>query len=154
MILCLVLATAVVAGCMAGIFVGNLSGKSKLMQSAVICLTPSPASAVMFHCLVFILLPFYLQSRGKLFDSDPAETQCIRSDWQFQVNAAKVVPEPPQCMQCLVSLIPLLLYFLRLYKKEVLETLVESCMSKGYVFQMEIIIRARQLNYTIAEVRQ
>ncbi|TNM86321.1 hypothetical protein fugu_006551 [Takifugu bimaculatus] len=40
----------------------------------------------------------------------------------------------------------------RLYKKEVLETLVEKCMSKGYVFQMEIIIRARQLKYTIGEV--
>lgn len=83
MILCLVLATAVVEECMAGIFVGSLSGKSMLMQSSVIPLKPSPASAVMFHCLVFILLPFYLQSRGKLFDSDPAETQCIRSDWQF-----------------------------------------------------------------------
>lgn len=48
---------------------------------------------------------------------------------------------------------PLLLFHLRLYKKEVLETLVERCMSKGYVFQMEMIIRARQLNYTIEEVR-
>lgn len=42
----------------------------------------------------------------------------------------------------------------RLYKKEVLETLVERCVSKGYVFQMEMIIRARQLKYTIAEVRR
>lgn len=57
-------------------------------------------------------------------------------------------------MLCLVPLTPLLLYYLRLYKKEVLETLVASCISKGYVFQMEIIIRARQLKYTIAEVRQ
>lgn len=40
----------------------------------------------------------------------------------------------------------------RLYKKEVLEMLVERCVSKGYVFQMEMIIRARQLKYTIAEV--
>ncbi|KAM6977422.1 dolichol-phosphate mannosyltransferase subunit 1 [Aplochiton taeniatus] len=40
----------------------------------------------------------------------------------------------------------------RLYKKEVLERLVERCVSKGYVFQMEMIIRARQLRYTIGEV--
>lgn len=57
-------------------------------------------------------------------------------------------------MQCFVFLIPLLMSHFRLYKKEVLETLVERCMSKGYVFQMEIIIRARQLKYTIGEVRQ
>jgi len=40
----------------------------------------------------------------------------------------------------------------RLYKKSVLEKLVQSCKSKGYVFQMEMIIRARQFNYTIGEV--
>lgn len=40
----------------------------------------------------------------------------------------------------------------RLYKKDVLQKLVESCVSKGYVFQMEMIVRARQLNYSIAEV--
>ncbi|XP_057711899.1 dolichol-phosphate mannosyltransferase subunit 1 [Corythoichthys intestinalis] len=40
----------------------------------------------------------------------------------------------------------------RLYKKKVLESLVERCVSKGYVFQMEMVVRARQLNYTIGEV--
>jgi dolichol-phosphate mannosyltransferase len=40
----------------------------------------------------------------------------------------------------------------RLYKKSVLEKLVSSCVSKGYVFQMEMVIRARQLEYTIGEV--
>ncbi|XP_050420447.1 dolichol-phosphate mannosyltransferase subunit 1 isoform X2 [Adelges cooleyi] len=40
----------------------------------------------------------------------------------------------------------------RLYKKPVLEKLIESCVSKGYVFQMEMMVRARQLNYTIGEV--
>lgn len=40
----------------------------------------------------------------------------------------------------------------RLYKKNVLEKLVQSCKSKGYVFQMEMIIRARQFNYSIGEV--
>ncbi len=40
----------------------------------------------------------------------------------------------------------------RLYKKPVLEKLIERCVSKGYVFQMEMIVRARQYNFTIHEV--
>ncbi|XP_057381901.1 dolichol-phosphate mannosyltransferase subunit 1-like [Daphnia carinata] len=40
----------------------------------------------------------------------------------------------------------------RLYKKEVLKQLVQSCKSKGYVFQMEMVIRARQFGFTIGEV--
>ncbi|RXG67306.1 Dolichol-phosphate mannosyltransferase subunit 1 [Armadillidium vulgare] len=40
----------------------------------------------------------------------------------------------------------------RLYKKEVLNKLMEHCITKGYVFQMEMIIRARQLGYSIGEV--
>lgn len=40
----------------------------------------------------------------------------------------------------------------RLYKKEVLENIMKVMESKGYVFQMEVIVRARQLNYTISEV--
>jgi dolichol-phosphate mannosyltransferase len=40
----------------------------------------------------------------------------------------------------------------RLYRKEVLEKLVKACVSKGYVFQMEMIIRARQFGFTIGEV--
>ncbi|KFM74062.1 putative dolichol-phosphate mannosyltransferase, partial [Stegodyphus mimosarum] len=40
----------------------------------------------------------------------------------------------------------------RLYKKHALQKLVESCVSKGYVFQMEMIVRARKLGFTIGEV--
>uniref|UniRef100_A0A6B2F0H9 Dolichol-phosphate mannosyltransferase subunit 1 n=1 Tax=Bothriechis nigroviridis TaxID=88079 RepID=A0A6B2F0H9_BOTNI len=40
----------------------------------------------------------------------------------------------------------------RLYRKEVLQKLMEKCVSKGYVFQMEMIVRARQLGYSIGEV--
>ena len=40
----------------------------------------------------------------------------------------------------------------RLYRKEVLEKLIKACVSKGYVFQMEMIIRARQFGYNIGEV--
>ncbi|XP_001599325.1 probable dolichol-phosphate mannosyltransferase [Nasonia vitripennis] len=40
----------------------------------------------------------------------------------------------------------------RLYKKDVLEKLTKSCVSKGYVFQMEMIVRARQFSFSIGEV--
>ena len=40
----------------------------------------------------------------------------------------------------------------RLYRKEVLQRLIDSCVSKGYVFQMEMIVRARHFNYSIGEV--
>ncbi|GAV00072.1 hypothetical protein RvY_10973 [Ramazzottius varieornatus] len=40
----------------------------------------------------------------------------------------------------------------RLYKRDVLQRLVESCISKGYVFQMEMLVRANRANYTLAEV--
>lgn len=40
----------------------------------------------------------------------------------------------------------------RLYKKHVLEKLIENCVSKGYVFQMEMMVRARQYNFKISEV--
>jgi len=40
----------------------------------------------------------------------------------------------------------------RLYKKDKLEILISKCVSRGYVFQMEMLVRARQLNYTIGEI--
>ncbi|KAJ3039559.1 dolichol-P-mannose synthesis [Rhizophlyctis rosea] len=40
----------------------------------------------------------------------------------------------------------------RLYKKEVLAQLISATKSKGYVFQMEMMVRARQFNFSIAEV--
>lgn len=46
------------------------------------------------------------------------------------------------------------LLFCRLYKKDVLQKLVDACVSKGYVFQMEMIVRARQLGFSIGEVSQ
>ncbi|KAF7112990.1 hypothetical protein RHSIM_RhsimUnG0172300 [Rhododendron simsii] len=40
----------------------------------------------------------------------------------------------------------------RLYKKSVLEDVISTCVSKGYVFQMEIIVRASRKGYHIEEV--
>lgn len=40
----------------------------------------------------------------------------------------------------------------RLYKRDVLKQLIAACESKGYVFQMEIIVRARAMKFSIGEV--
>ncbi|KAJ3177524.1 dolichol-P-mannose synthesis [Irineochytrium annulatum] len=40
----------------------------------------------------------------------------------------------------------------RLYKKDVLARMIAATKSKGYVFQMEMMVRARQLGFSIAEV--
>ncbi|ETO15707.1 hypothetical protein RFI_21663 [Reticulomyxa filosa] len=40
----------------------------------------------------------------------------------------------------------------RLYRKKVLQTLIEQITGKGYVFQMEMIVRAKFNGYKIAEV--
>jgi dolichol-phosphate mannosyltransferase len=40
----------------------------------------------------------------------------------------------------------------RLYKKNVLETLMKSVKGRTYVFQMEVVVRAKQMGYTVAEV--
>lgn len=40
----------------------------------------------------------------------------------------------------------------RLYKKSVLQDLMSICISKGYVFQMEMIVQAKTRGYTVGEV--
>ena len=40
----------------------------------------------------------------------------------------------------------------RLYKKEVLQMALQKVKSRGYVFQMEIIVRAQYMGYKIEEV--
>jgi len=40
----------------------------------------------------------------------------------------------------------------RLYKKDVLTKLMQSVKGKTYVFQMEVIVRAKQAGYSISEV--
>lgn len=40
----------------------------------------------------------------------------------------------------------------RLYKREVLEEVLATVKSKGYVFQMEVIVRAEKMGFQIAEV--
>ena len=41
----------------------------------------------------------------------------------------------------------------RLYRRAALGEIVRHVRSKGYVFQMEIIVRARELGFSIEEVR-
>jgi dolichol-phosphate mannosyltransferase len=40
----------------------------------------------------------------------------------------------------------------RLYKKQVLEKVIKSTESKGYTFQMEMMVRAKAMGFTVAEV--
>lgn len=40
----------------------------------------------------------------------------------------------------------------RVYKKHVLAKCIQATVSKGYVFQMEIIVRARHFGFSIGEV--
>jgi dolichol-phosphate mannosyltransferase len=40
----------------------------------------------------------------------------------------------------------------RLYKRSALEKLIPSCITRNYTFQMEIIVRARESNLSIAQV--
>ncbi|PKI84766.1 dolichyl-phosphate beta-D-mannosyltransferase [Malassezia vespertilionis] len=40
----------------------------------------------------------------------------------------------------------------RLYKRSVIQRLMSQVTSKGYVFQMEILVRAKALDYTVVEV--
>lgn len=40
----------------------------------------------------------------------------------------------------------------RLYKREVLRTLVQSCLTRGYTFQMEMMVRAAQCGFSVEEV--
>ncbi|ELU36243.1 glycosyltransferase family 2 protein [Rhizoctonia solani AG-1 IA] len=40
----------------------------------------------------------------------------------------------------------------RLYRKNVLKHIIELVVSRGYVFQMEMMVRARALGYTVGEV--
>ena len=39
----------------------------------------------------------------------------------------------------------------RLYKKEVLQRVIESTASKGYTFQMEMMVRAKAMDYKVGE---
>lgn len=40
----------------------------------------------------------------------------------------------------------------RLFRKPCLDTLMQLCKSKGYAFQMEVVVRAKMLGYTVEEV--
>ena len=39
-----------------------------------------------------------------------------------------------------------------LYRKDALQELISNVVSKGYAFQMEMMIRARKIGYTIGEI--
>lgn len=107
-------------------------------------------------CLSSVFLS-HSQSRSQLSDSSVVETCCLRPHGELQVSGKIKVDNTETYLytSSFSSHTRTMSYFTntRLYKKKVLESLVERCVSKGYVFQMEMIVRARQLNYSIGEVR-
>lgn len=48
--------------------------------------------------------------------------------------------------------IPSISWIPRLYRRDVLRHIISETKSKGYVFQMEMMVRARALGYTVGEV--
>lgn len=155
---------------MAGTCAGNSSGNYKsaehfpqfpLTNLALTLITAG--RRLRFNFLLFsTVFPLScLQSGRQFFDSSVVETRCFRPHWQLQVSevglfsdeySSVLVQVACGCDCVLWHFYCFNLTDIRLYKKKVLESLVERCVSKGYVFQMEMIVRARQLNYTIGEV--
>ncbi len=64
----------------------------------------------------------------------------VRVSSSFEFPIAQHRSPPPNPTGC------------RLYKKEVLAEVIGKVQSKGYVFQMEVVVRARQLGCSVAEV--
>lgn len=58
---------------------------------------------------------------------------------------------PVRCVSCVLQVSDLTGSF-RLYRKSVLEKVIATVNSKGYAFQMEIIVRARAQGYSVGEV--
>ncbi len=56
-----------------------------------------------------------------------------------------------RCASCVLQVSDLTGSF-RLYRKSVLEKVIATVNSKGYAFQMEIIVRARAQGYSVGEV--
>ena len=77
------------------------------------------------------------QGRGLTFDA--AGGGCVVGTWKMDVLSLCV------CELCIASN--------RLYRKDVLEQLISVVVSKGYVFQMEMIVRAARAGLHIEEVR-
>ena len=67
------------------------------------------------------------------------------------ISVAVAVSVAVFCLSLALSLSSV--FFSRRYKKEAITDIMKRIESRGYVFQMEIIVRARQSGHTIAEVK-
>lgn len=93
------------------------------------------------------------KSRGQLPNSSPPSTRCLRPDGQLQVGGEGGEGEAYRWwVGCRCDEVCVCPVCHRLYRIEVLRELISECVSKGYVFQMEMIVRARAKGYAIAEV--
>ena len=69
------------------------------------------------------------------------------------ISVAVAVSVAVFCLSLSLSLCLSSVFFSRRYKKEAITDIMKRIESRGYVFQMEIIVRARQSGHTIAEVK-
>ena len=67
------------------------------------------------------------------------------------ISVAVAISVAVFCLSLALSLSSV--FFSRRYKKEAITDIMKRIESRGYVFQMEIIVRARQSGHTIAEVK-
>ena len=68
------------------------------------------------------------------------------------ISVAVAISVAVFCLSLALSLSSV--FFSRRYKKEAITDIMKRIESRGYVFQMEIIVRARQSGHTIAEVKR
>jgi hypothetical protein len=86
------------------------------------------------------------QPRGELLGRHHVTARHHGSDGIFPVSILFSPHIPPSLI-----VVPFLL-LLRLYRRDVLRHIISETKSKGYVFQMEMMVRARALGYTVGEV--
>jgi hypothetical protein len=82
---------------------------------------------------------------GKFSGGHCPKSRCERPDRQLSVSRACTQAGDADIRHELIT-------FLRLYRISVLRHIITLTQSRGYVFQMEMMVRARALGYTVGEV--
>lgn len=87
------------------------------------------------------------QSRGQLSRRYHAAAGNHRLDRQFPVSDPVLLHDPGLIVNASITPPPY-----SLYRRDVLRHIISETKSKGYVFQMEMMVRARALGYSVGEV--
>lgn len=88
------------------------------------------------------------QPRGKLFGGYDVTTRYHGFDGKLPVSFFVHLTDAQLHQRQAYGLCPLC----RLYRRDVLRHIISETKSKGYVFQMEMMVRARALGYSVGEV--